>query len=82
MKQNPYPDQYDFLGGNSALSKEDEDSKSYEYQHKDARVTMRIPRSLLLSVKREAAVMGIPYQRYIRLAIEEALRANHDDPSL
>jgi predicted DNA binding CopG/RHH family protein len=44
-----------------------------EYQHKDARLTMRLPRPMLEALKRRAAARGIPYQRLVREAIEKAL---------
>jgi predicted DNA binding CopG/RHH family protein len=35
---------------------------------------MRLPRSLLDAVRASAARMGVPYQRFIRQALEDAVR--------
>jgi predicted DNA binding CopG/RHH family protein len=40
---------------------------------KDARVNMRLPTTQLTAVKAAAAYEGMPYQRFIRKAISEAL---------
>lgn len=40
---------------------------------KDARVNMRMPETQLRAVKAAAAYEDIPYQRFIRRAIDEAL---------
>ncbi len=45
----------------------------FEFERKTARVNMRLPDSLLAAVKAKAAARGIPYQRFIREAIERAL---------
>ncbi len=45
----------------------------FEFQPKSARVNMRLPESLLESVKARASKRGIPYQRFIREALEEAV---------
>ena len=44
-----------------------------EFAPKDARVNMRLPTSLIAAVKAKAGVEGIPYQRYIRRALEASL---------
>lgn len=44
----------------------------FEFEPKTARVNMRLPQSLLDQVKREAAQRGIPYQRWIREALERS----------
>lgn len=46
-----------------------------EFGMKDARVNMRLPSAQLEAVKAAAAADGIPYQRFIRNAIELALAA-------
>ena len=46
----------------------------FEFQPKDERVNMRLPRPLLDAVKATAARAGMPYQRFIRQALEEAVR--------
>jgi predicted DNA binding CopG/RHH family protein len=45
----------------------------FEFEKKEARVNMRLPASLLEAVKSKAQKRGIPYQRLIREAIEEAV---------
>ena len=45
----------------------------FEFQPKDQRVNMRLPRPLLDAVKATAAEAGVPYQRFIRQAIETAI---------
>ncbi len=56
--------EYDFSGFKSVR---------FEFQPKSARVNMRLPESLLRSVKARASKRGIPYQRFIREALEEAV---------
>ena len=46
---------------------------NFEFAAKDARVNMRLPLSLVAAVKGRAAAEGIPYQRFIRRALERAL---------
>ena len=45
----------------------------FEFQPKSERVNMRLPKSLLDAVKAAAAEAGMPYQRFIRQALEAAL---------
>lgn len=45
----------------------------FEFLNKSARVNMRLPESLLAAVKDRASARGIPYQRFIREALEDAL---------
>ena len=45
----------------------------FEFSNKDARVNMRLPSDLLDAVKATAARKGMPYQRFIRQALEQAL---------
>ena len=45
----------------------------FEFSSKDARVNMRLPAELLDAVKATAARKGMPYQRFIRQALEKAL---------
>ena len=40
---------------------------------KDAPINMRLPEPLLAAVKARARARGIPYQRFIRQALERAL---------
>jgi predicted DNA binding CopG/RHH family protein len=56
--------QYDLTGGRPMR---------FEFEKKTAQVNMRMPESLVRAVKARAAERGIPYQRFIREAIEKAL---------
>jgi len=47
----------------------------FEFLPKTERVNMRLPEDLLNSVKDRAQREGVPYQRYIRLALERAVTA-------
>jgi predicted DNA binding CopG/RHH family protein len=48
-------------------------SAGFEVEKKSARVNMRLPGPLLDAVKARAQARGMPYQRFIREAIERAL---------
>ncbi len=48
----------------------------FEFEKKAARVNMRLPQSLLDAVKDRARRRGIPYQRFIREALERAVAAS------
>jgi predicted DNA binding CopG/RHH family protein len=45
----------------------------FEFEKKDARVNMRLPQTLLTALKEQAKQRGIPYQRLIREALEQAV---------
>jgi predicted DNA binding CopG/RHH family protein len=45
----------------------------FEFEKKSARINMRLPESLLRTVKERASKHGIPYQRFIREAIQTAV---------
>jgi predicted DNA binding CopG/RHH family protein len=45
----------------------------FELRRKDARINMRVPAAQLAEIKSIAAQQGIPYQRFIRNAIDRAL---------
>jgi predicted DNA binding CopG/RHH family protein len=45
----------------------------FEFQPKDERLTMRLPRNLFLAIKAKAAKAGIPYQRLVRQILETAV---------
>ena len=45
----------------------------FEFERKDARVNMRLPQGLVTALKERAKKRGIPYQRYIREALEQAV---------
>jgi predicted DNA binding CopG/RHH family protein len=47
----------------------------FEFQPKSERVNMRLPRPLLDAVKEAAAKAGVPYQRFIRQALENAVQS-------
>ena len=46
----------------------------FELKPKDKSVNLRLPEQLLEAVRRRAARAGIPYQRFIRMALERALQ--------
>jgi predicted DNA binding CopG/RHH family protein len=46
----------------------------FEFQPKTERVNMRLPRQLLEAVQASAAKKGIPYQRFIRQVLEDAVQ--------
>ena len=45
----------------------------FELRRKDKTVSLRLSQDLLEAVKRAAARQGIPYQRFMRRAIEQAV---------
>ena len=45
----------------------------FEFEKKTARVNMRLPEALLKAVKKRATARKIPYQRFIREALERAI---------
>jgi predicted DNA binding CopG/RHH family protein len=47
----------------------------FEFLPKSERVNMRLPTPLLHAVKARAAEQGVPYQRFIRQVLEEAVGA-------
>ena len=47
----------------------------FELEKKTARVNMRLPEKLLKAVKARAAARKIPYQRFIRESLEQAVAA-------
>ncbi len=56
--------EYDLSGGRHVR---------FEFQKKDKAVTLRIPEGLLSAVKETAEHEKIPYQRFIRIALEKAV---------
>ena len=56
--------EYDLSGGKP---------ERFEFEKKSGRVNMRLPEGLLQKVRKKAAARGIPYQRFIREAIEYAI---------
>jgi len=53
----------------------------HEFQPKDANISMRVPQTLLREVKEVAAKDGIPYQRFVRQVLQEALAARRKKAS-
>ena len=45
----------------------------FEFEKKTARVNMRLPQTLLDAVKKRAISRKVPYQRFIREALERAV---------
>jgi predicted DNA binding CopG/RHH family protein len=45
----------------------------FELKRKDKSVNLRLPEQLLQAVRGRAERAGIPYQRFIRMALERAL---------
>lgn len=45
----------------------------FEFAPKAARVNMRLSTDLLKAIKSKAAKQGVPYQRFIRQALEKAV---------
>jgi predicted DNA binding CopG/RHH family protein len=47
----------------------------FELRRKDKTVSLRLPEQLLEAIRTRADAAGMPYQRFMRLAIERALEA-------
>ncbi len=45
----------------------------FEFEKKGAQLNMRVPKSLLDAVKERAKARGIPYTRFIRKTLEDAV---------
>ena len=45
----------------------------FEFEKKDDQINMRLPKQLLEEVKSRAKARGIPYTRFIRETLEQAL---------
>jgi predicted DNA binding CopG/RHH family protein len=45
----------------------------FEFEKKDEQINMRVPKQLLEAVKARAKVRGIPYTRFIRETLEQAM---------
>jgi predicted DNA binding CopG/RHH family protein len=45
----------------------------FELKRKDKSVNLRLPAQLLEAVQKRAKRAGVPYQRFIRIALERAL---------
>jgi predicted DNA binding CopG/RHH family protein len=48
----------------------------FEFEKKDEQIDMRVPKPLLAAVKARAKVRGIPYTRFIRETLEQAVTAS------
>lgn len=46
----------------------------FELKPKDKSINLRLPEKLLEAVRSRASHAGIPYQRFIRMALERALQ--------
>ncbi|MGA7059074.1 MAG: CopG family antitoxin [Terriglobales bacterium] len=47
----------------------------FEFEKKDEQINMRMPKPLLAAVKARAKGRGIPYTRFIRETLEQAVTA-------
>ena len=47
----------------------------FEFEKKDEQINMRVPKPLLAAVKARAKARGIPYTRFIRETLEQAVAA-------
>ena len=56
--------EYDLSGGKPV---------QFEFQVKAAQLNMRVPRPLLEAVKAKATAEGIPYARFVRRLLEQAV---------
>ena len=52
----------------------------FELERKTAQLNMRVPKALLEAVKRPAKERGIPYARFVREAMEQALSRPEKSP--
>jgi len=52
----------------------------FELKRKDKSISLRLPEQLLEAVRVNAKRVGIPYQRFMRLAIERAIKTKIDAP--
>jgi predicted DNA binding CopG/RHH family protein len=57
--------QYDLSGGEFVR---------FELKPKNKSINLRLPGQLLDAVRKRAKRAGLPYQRFIRMALEEAIR--------
>jgi predicted DNA binding CopG/RHH family protein len=47
----------------------------FEFERKEAQLNMRLPQGLLDAVKARASARGIPYTRFVREVLEQAVGA-------
>jgi len=55
------------------ISRENFQKVQFEFLPKTKQVNLRFPEKLLTAVQKKAKKEGIPYQKYIRKAVEESL---------
>ena len=48
----------------------------FEFEKKEARLNMRLPEAMMRALKENAKSRGIPYQKFIRETLEQALNAH------
>jgi len=48
----------------------------FEMKPKDKSINLRLPEELYTAIRKRAAKAGVPYQRYIRLALESAIASS------
>ena len=53
----------------------------FEFEPKSARINMRLPETLLAAVKTYASKAGMPYQRFLRQALETAMQSRKGSSS-
>ncbi|RJF70694.1 BrnA antitoxin family protein [Rhodopseudomonas palustris] len=46
----------------------------FELKPKNKSINLRLPEQLLSAVRKEAKIAGMPYQRFIRMALERAVQ--------
>ncbi len=46
----------------------------FELKRKDKSINLRLSEELLTAIRREARHAGLPYQRFIRMTLERAIR--------
>jgi predicted DNA binding CopG/RHH family protein len=59
------PSEFDLSGGQVMR---------FEMKRKDKTVNLRLPEQLLDAVRERATSAGVPYQRFIRMALERAVQ--------
>jgi predicted DNA binding CopG/RHH family protein len=48
----------------------------FEFERKDEQINMRVPKPLLEAVKAKAKARGVPYTRFIRETLEQAIASS------
>jgi len=48
----------------------------FEFEKKEEQINLRVPKQLLTAVKARAKARGIPYTRFIRETLEQAVTAS------